>query len=181
MRVVPESDDSPEFVSLVDRALDGIIRRYSPSTVVLIKIDNWFGSRWLGFKGKFIGSAGVTQNVVEYPAKDVAIPPFVPERVVSQRQFVSPSNEEIDAGTPIHKHVPSRLALRRRASSEAPGEALIWYSGNSKTNGRGSLMAYLPLDSMYWPWFVDFQEGNPWRITEIRGIKPEDLSLLMAS
>jgi hypothetical protein len=179
MNIQPQPDDAPEFVNLVENAVNGILHRYSPPTLVLIKIDNWFGSRWLGFRGKFIGAAGVTNNVNKRPLDDIAIPPFVPERVVSQRRFIAPHFDEVEAGESIQKHIPSRLALRRNAALAAPDNALIWYSGNSKANGRGSLMAYLPLDSTYWPWFVDLEKSDPWRITEIRGIKAGDFTRLV--
>ena len=179
MKLVVQPDDAPDFVALVEQALNGIVCRYAPSTVILIKIDNWFGARWLGFAGKFLGLAGVTLKARDKArAASIRIPPFVPERVVSQRRFVAPAFKEVDPGEPVHKHVPSRTALRRKASVEAPGETIIWYSGNSKANGRGSLMAYLPLDSSYWPWFVELEKGAHWRITEIRGIKAEDFSNL---
>ena len=176
MRIIVQPDDAPEFADLVERALCGILRRYAPPVVTLIKIDNWFGSRWLGFAGKFLGIAGVGQNVNKgrERTRGIRIPPFVPERVVSQRRFVAPAFDEIEAGEPIHKPVPSRTALRRKIAVEAPGQAIIWYSGNSEANGRGALMAYIPLDDTYWLWFVDIKKADAWRITEIRGIKPDE-------
>ena len=174
MKIIVQPDDAPEFVDLVERTLCGILRRYAPPVVILIKIDNWFGSRWLGFAGKFLGAAGVTLNVNKGRTSGIRIPPFVPERVLSQRRFVAPAFDEIDAGEPIHKHVPSRTALRRKIAVEAPGQAIIWYSGNSEVNGRGALMAYIPFDDSYWPWFVDIKKADARRITEIRGIEPDE-------
>lgn len=173
-KIIVQSDDAPEFVDLVERALRRILGRYAPPILILIKIDNWFGSRWLGFAGKILGAAGVTLNVNKGRTRGIRIPPFVPERVVSQQRFAAPAFEEIGSGEPIHKHVPSRTALRRKAAVEVPGKAIVWYSGNSEANGRGALMAYIPLDDSCWPWYVDFEKADAWRITEIRGIKPNE-------
>ena len=178
MNIQPQPDDDPEFVSLVEHAANTILSSYSPKTLVLIKIDNWFGSRWLGFEGKVLGAAGVTLNTNKSLAPGIVIPPFVPERVLSQRRFIAPEFDEVEAGPPIHKHIPSSHALQRKAALAASGAAIMWYSGKSKANGRGSLMSYLPLDSAYWPWFVELKQGNPWRITEIRGIQAGDFSSL---
>ena len=176
VEIRPQPDDAPEFVSLVKNAVNEILRRYTPTTLVLIKIDNWFGSRWLGFEGKVMGIAGVTMNINKRRTAGIKIPPFVPERVVSQRRFVAPCFEEVDAGELIHKRMRTTEALKRKAALAAPDTALVWYSGKSKTSGRGSLMSYLPLDSAYWPWFVELKQGNPWSVTEIRGITAEDFS-----
>ena len=181
MNIRPQPDDSPEFVSLVEHAVNEILRRYSLKTLVLIKIDNWFGSRWLGFEGKALGLVGVALNTNKSLAGRIVIPPFVPERVLSQRRFVAPEFDEVEAGQPIHKHIPSGQALLRKAALAAPDTALVWYSGKSKVNGRGSLMSYLSLDSAYWPWFVELEQGDPWRVTEIRGIKADDFSSLIGS
>jgi hypothetical protein len=179
MHIAPQADDAPEFVNLVEYAVNGILRRYSPATLILIKIDNWFGSRWLGFAGKIMGLAGLTMNINKHRTADINIPPFVPERVVLQRRFIAPQFDEVAAGELIHKRMRTTEALKRKAAHAAPGIAFVWYSGNSKENGRGSLMSYLPLDSAYWSWFVDLKRSNPWRVTEIRGIKADDFSSLI--
>ncbi|HEY2859006.1 MAG TPA: hypothetical protein VGJ21_11360 [Terracidiphilus sp.] len=89
MNLQSQPGDAPDFVSVVEHAVNGILRRYSPPTLILVKIDNWFGSR--------------------------------------------------------------RAALLRKAAVAAPFTALVWYSGNSKTNGRGSLMAHVPVNSFKRP------------------------------
>ena len=180
MNITLQADDAPEFVSVVEDVVNGILRRYSPATLILIKIDNWFGSRWLGFEGKALGAVGVGMNVNKGQTGEIRIPLFVPARVVVQRRFVAPLFREVEAGQPIHKHIPSSEALHRKAALAARDVALVWYSGNSKSNGRGSLMSYLPLDSVYWAWFVDLEQGTPWRIAEIRGITADDFSSIAA-
>ena len=113
------------------------------------------------------------------PADNIRIPPFVPNRVVSQRRFAGPSYEEIDSGKPIHKRIPSSLALLRKAAAAVPGAALVWYSGDSKATGRGALMAYVSVGASYWPWYAALETGEPWRVTETWDIKREDLASLM--
>ena len=126
MIIAPEFDDEPAFTRQTELVIDGILRRCSPASLALIKIDNWFGARWLGFAGKFLGAAGVTLIPSKIRPDNLTIPPFVPERVVSQRRFAGPAFEEIDAGKPVHKHVSSKLALRRMMAIEEPNAALAW-------------------------------------------------------
>src|SRR5580692_2534508 len=120
MKIRPEIDDAPDFVRLIEQVANGVIRRHSPETLVLIKIDNYFSSKWLGFSGKTLGALGVWHNPSYHSANDVRIPPFVPNRVVSQRRFSSPDYEEIDGGKSIHKRIPSSMALHRRAATAVP-------------------------------------------------------------
>src|ERR1700730_2686694 len=40
----------------------------TPETLVLIKIDNYFGSKWLGFSGKALGALrGLAQSLLSPP------------------------------------------------------------------------------------------------------------------
>jgi hypothetical protein len=176
MEILAQSDDAPEFVEIVESAVSGILHRYAPVSLDLIKIDNWFGRRWLYFSGKALGALGVWNVPTDRrPENLLRIPPFVPERVVSQRRFAGPQYREIDPGKPLHRHVSSSVALERRAAEIEPETVLVWYSGNSKANGRGALMAYIPIDrSSYWPWYAELKCAEPWRITgEAKNIKPD--------
>lgn len=179
MKMTPEFDDAPGFIGHVEQVVNGVVRRHLPETLVLIKINHWFGSNWLGFSGKALGAIGVWHNPSYHPANIVRIPPFVPNRVVSQRRFSAPTYEEIDCGKPIHRRMPSRLALNRTVATAAPKSALIWYSGESKVTGRGAVMAYVPADEFYWLWYAAFETGESWSVTETLDIKRQDLSKLM--
>jgi hypothetical protein len=179
MRITPDIDDASDFIRQVEQVTNGVIRRHAPETLVLIKIDNFFGSKWLGFSGKALGAIGVWHNPSYQPANIVRIPPFVPNRVVSQRRFSGPTYEGIDCGKPIHQRMPSRVALNRTAASAAPKSALIWYSGESKVTGRGAMMAYVPADDSYWLWYAALETGESWSVTETLDIKRDDFESLM--
>lgn len=179
MKMTPEFDDAPDFIGHVEQVVNGVVRRHLPETLVLIKVNNWFGSNWLGFSGKALGALGVWNKPRNKPADDIRIPPFVPSRVVWQRSFAAPTYEEVSNGKPIHSKMPSNRALLRKAATAAPGAALVWYSGNSKTAGRGAVMVYVPVSDSYWPWYAALETGDSWRITETWDIKREDLSKLM--
>jgi hypothetical protein len=36
-----EFDDAQDFIRHVEQVVNGVVRRYSPETLVLIKINNW--------------------------------------------------------------------------------------------------------------------------------------------
>jgi hypothetical protein len=179
MRITPEIDDAPDFIRQVERVANGIVRLHVPETLLLIKIDNYFGSKWLGFSGKVLGALGIWHNPSYYPAAKVRIPPFVTNRVVSQRRFSSPAYREIDSGKPIHQRIRGGKALGRMAATESPQSALVWYSGKSEATGRGAVMAYVPAGDSYWLWYAALETGESWSVTETLDIKRDDLASLM--
>ena len=62
---------------------------------------------------------------------------------------------------------------------EQPNTALIWFSGNTSHNDRGSLLAYLPVGQEYSAWFAGFQRTAPdWESDNLRGITLQQLCQL---
>jgi hypothetical protein len=172
MQIIPEQDDAHDFVALVEQSVNGILRQYAPLGLVLIKIDNWFGPKWLGFSGKALGAIGVWY-------KKLTIPPFVPNRIVSERQFVAPTYVETAMRQPIHLNIASRDALRRRVSEVARGAALVWFSGDSNKSDRGSVMAYVPVGGSYLPFYVGYIKRESWHVVKTIGINQQGLLELM--
>lgn len=179
MKITSEIDDAPDFIRHVERLVNGVLRSQCPEMVALIKINNWFGSKWLGFSGKTLGAVGVWDKPASRFANDIRIPPFVPSRVVSQRRFAGPAYEEVHGGKPIHIRVPSSVALLRKAATAEPRTALVWYSGNSRITGCGAVMVYVPISNSYWAWYTALEAGESWHITKTCDIKREDLSKLV--
>jgi len=181
MEIAVQSDDEAEFVKLVELAVNGVLHRYTPASLALVKTDNWFGRKWLYFSGKALGALGVWNVPTDRrPNNLLRIPPFVPERVVSQRRFIAPDYQEIDPGKPLHRHIHSSFALERRVAELEPRTALAWYSGNSLANGRGAFMAYIPVGTSYWPWYAELKRAETWGITaQAKNIKPNQFSELL--
>jgi hypothetical protein len=103
----------------------------------LVHVDNWFDHKWLGWWSSWEHNA----------PKNLYVPPFNPNRVLSQQRFVwdADSVDWVSAGQgrPLHRRQPGRRAsfgqpLERYADSAA----FIWYSGNTAKNRAGSLMFY---------------------------------------
>lgn len=172
--IQPDVDDAPEFVAKVEGLANGIIVRYEPRVFILIKINNWFSVRWLRFSGKILGALGVWNNAL-------SIPPFVPNRVVSQRRFNAPEYREADAGKPIHIQVESTQAILRRVSEVAGGAALMWYSGRSAQSGRAAIMTYVPVSGAYSPWYTGWALDEAWTVVHPKEISQEEIASLMAS
>jgi hypothetical protein len=63
MNILPEKNDADSFIAQVDALANGIFRAHTPDILILVKVNSWFGSRWLGFSGKILGTLGVWQSV----------------------------------------------------------------------------------------------------------------------
>jgi len=161
-------DDAPAFIEEVRTLVAGLLRTYAPPSLLVVKIDNFFGRRWLRFSGKLLGAVGMWK-------KDLTVPPFVPNRVVSQKAFVGPNYDEASFAKPIHIKAESKDALRRYVADVAPGALIVWYSGNSSGSGQGALMAYVPTADDYWPIYVRWENRDLWRVVEALEITAQEV------
>jgi hypothetical protein len=177
MRIAAGEDDAPAFIDAVNGVIEGLLRESAPQSLIVIQINNWFGRKWLGFAGVF-GVGSPESKIYGIPdwKRELRVPPFVPNRVVSQRSFAGPAFEEVDLGDPVHQRISSKLARRRKATDVAPGAVVIWYSGSSKKTGRGSLMVYPPNSHLENAWYAEWTTKGSWRVTDNGGYKnPEKL------
>src|SRR5690349_19533022 len=51
--IVSQAGDAPRFIHIVQNLAVGVAREQQPKRVYVIRIDNWFGPKWLNFAGKF--------------------------------------------------------------------------------------------------------------------------------
>ncbi|MGB9076071.1 MAG: hypothetical protein WCC26_04475 [Terracidiphilus sp.] len=136
--------DSSEFMRKVQTIVIGVARDYEPARLYVIRIDNWFGPKWMRFAGKLsVGKhsyAGIHKVTLH-------VPPFVPHRVVAERVFAGPNYDETVLRPPLHIECASMLALTRRIADVDKDAAFLWFSGQSEVQKRGSVMVYLPIAS----------------------------------
>jgi hypothetical protein len=164
--------DSAEFVDVVRALAVGIARDHQPARLYVIRIDNWFGPRWLYFSGKVLGQLGVYKN-------EVTVPPFVPHRVVAEGVFAGPGYEETVVAPPLHIECKSSDAVVRRIAEIDADAAFVWFSGESEVQKRGSVMIYLPVYSDDSGFYVGFSQGaKGWEPVMLRGVSRSEIAYL---
>jgi hypothetical protein len=139
-----EPGDSAEFIRKVQALVVGVARDYMPARLYVIRIDNWFGPKWMHFAGKFTAGKDFAIGVHK---KILHVPPFVPHRVVAEQVFKGPEYWETVAKPPLHIRCTSELALTRRIADVDKEAAFVWFSSESEVWKRGSIMVYLPVAS----------------------------------
>jgi hypothetical protein len=162
--------DDPALMYWLDGILAGVFDQFRPKQLYVLKVDNWFGKRWLGFSGKALGAFGVRKS-------ELTTPPFIPSRIVSQHRFVRGERDVLKRPR-IHVFQRSGENVNRKVEHVAPGATLFWYSGQSTENGRGSVMAYVNVGPEYWPWYVGVECSPVCRVVERVGITAAELGAL---
>jgi hypothetical protein len=171
VRILAEIDDAPAVTERIQSLVAGLLKTYAPPSLILIKVSNFFSLRWLRFSGKFIGLAGTWKS-------RLTIPPFVPNRIVSQQSFIGCNYDE-PAPTPIHIQIRSMKALQRYTADIVDGAMVVWYSGHSSDSGQAAMMTHIPTPEGYWPIYVRWvQRESSWRVVETLEINSVDVERL---
>ena len=137
-----QQGDSAEFLEKVRALAIGVARDCEPARLYILRIDNWFGPKWMHFAGKFTAGKGAAIGVHK---SRLHVPPFVPNRVVGQRVLTGPGYEETVNMPPLHIECPSKQALSRQIADIDKDAAFVWFSAESEAQKRGSVMVYLPV------------------------------------
>jgi len=164
-----ESDDV-QFIHLIRPIITGVLEQFARSEAYVVKIDQWFGPRWLYFSHKALGALRVTSG-------DLRIPPFVPARVVSEAYYERSDDGLVRATAPLQLHInqSSSQNAPRRLRELCPRAALLWWTGETLRSGRGTLMAYLPGETAHFAWYAEFKRTDRWNYGLTRRISSAEL------
>ncbi|MEM7225842.1 MAG: hypothetical protein AAF495_22885 [Pseudomonadota bacterium] len=171
IEVQPEDGDAAPFVGQVQAVVNSVAAGHAPPEIFVIKIDNWFGMRWLNFSGKVLGALGVWSS-------NLTLPPFVPNRVRWECRFTAPDYANAVIDKPLHIVTRGPDAVQRRISEIAPSAAFLWFSGQSEPNSKAALMAYLPGAEGYWTWYAGWSYDEGWTPKQLKGISAGELGAL---
>jgi hypothetical protein len=179
--------DSAEFMKKVQALVVRVARDYEPARLYVVRIDNWFGPKWMHFAGKFTAGKGAAIGVHKVT---LHVPPFVPHRVVAERVFMGPNYAEAITRPPLHIECASMQALQRRIRDIDKEAVFVWFSSDSERLKRGSIMVYLPVASEMTAngrdrrrrtgaFYIGFlQRGVSWEPAMLRGVSRSEVEHL---
>ena len=171
-----DQDDDERFSAAATAVINGTAHTYHAADVIVVKVDNWFGSKWLGFSHKMLGVLSVHRR------KDFPIPPFRPSRIVLQQRFARDDDlsplVEIDFDVPLHVQQESPENSSHLVSRLFPETTLFWWSGRSRSNARGSLMCYFPAEGGHAGWYAGFRHDGRWAESDSVGVTAPELTRL---
>ncbi|MFN8282136.1 MAG: hypothetical protein U0U67_02925 [Chitinophagales bacterium] len=169
-------EDCPEFIDEISALTSAIMNENKPKQVFLIKINNWFDSKWLKFSGKVLGALGIWSY-----GNDIKIPPFHPNRVVFEKLFILNDLEnyiETDLSFKIHLKQTSE-ENKRKIISISGNAIFIWYSSNSLKNQFGSFMLYKINEGRCEPFYLGFRKQDKWKIINHAGTNKKMMSYII--
>ena len=181
------ADDDAAFVMVAQRLIHGAVETNGRCSFYVVKVDNWFGPKWLGFDHKILGIAGVFEVDGASPR---LVPPFTPSRIVSTRYYAPESPEGFRGRhATLHRRQTSEDNSRQKLKHIMPADGAFWWSGSSRDNGRGAVMAYLPGLGGHIGWYAGFKRvahptldsaGDDWSSTQLRGIARKEIGEYIA-
>ncbi len=171
LSIAATKDDDANFLALVNRVVDRTVQQFHPTDVFLVRIDHCFDHKWHGFSGKVLGAVSVFNS-------RLTIPPFVPNRVVSQDVY----SLDKDAGSYGHIEAPllhlvqtSRQNLTRFIDRVSKSGVFIWFSGSTQQASAGSIMVYVVSGDSQSTWYASFRRGTTWQINRVSGLSKNEL------
>lgn len=164
----PTELDDADFLLLAQRIANGAIVDLQVREVFLVHVDNWFDFKWLGW-----WSWG------DDACKRLVVPPFNPNRVLTQEHYVREGNRErwkhIGSGNPLHVRQAGRQRSLAKPIDEVSGSAaFVWYSGNTARNMAGSLMVYRSGADGY-AWYASFKKDIAWIVNNEAHVSRREL------
>lgn len=165
-----DSGDDDDFAAFVEALIDTLATEVQ--TVFVLRIDNWFGPKWLGFTAKVAGAVSA-RRALHAPT---VVPPFKPSRIVSERRFVRDDQHGFDEykfSDSLHRKQTSAENLGRKLSHISDDALFVWFSGNTLKNGRGSILVAATPGVQADAWYAGLERGaTGWRIAKSAGSVP---------
>ena len=180
-----ETDDQ-KFLSVVGLLIGHLCQKYIVNNIHTIHIDNWFGDKWLGFKGKMLGVAGVWDK--DFSSR-LVLPPFNPARVLDTTTYDLQNNIVYSSHKrDLHVYQMSESNL----DNYGYGFGLfVWYSAKTTINTQGSIMiyyiehpkrdvpnceeGYIFVKPMYAAYYIMLERKTNWALSKIIGSENEDI------
>ena len=179
VNIPPHKTDDPAFLTALNGMLANIVDAHRPCEVHFIRIDRWFDHKWLGYSGN--AKVGLMGNPFADTAHEpkwrnkLTFPPFAPNRVIEQISFKrgDGSYRRDDMAQIIHNRLLSRSEknMQNRVTEFTTSGLFVWFSSQSASNERASVMSYSVAETITQAWFVSLlKRDDQWSVHQTNGI-----------
>ena len=187
-----ENDDN-DLILALDCWLYGITETRMPSELFVIRVDNWFDHKWLGFAGqsKVTIDTGLYEINSEINAHwrtgtDVTIPPFSPQRILEESYFKKEKDKLVKqrAGIKLVHSLDSQRSSKNiynRANDVSNNGLFIWLSSKSILTQRASMLLYRSLEDKLLGWYASFVKKDIWKVYHTKNMDRELFSRLFSN
>ncbi len=185
-KIKAEEGDNSNFIDLVNGIMEAIIFQYSVKEIVYVKIKNWFDHKWLNYSGKtvvpfdFGGLETQSEVALKNTWRDkISIPPFNPNRVIYSKFLIKQNTGNQKIKKAIHQFRSSNDNIHNRIEDYTSDGLILWFSSNTETNQKGSIMAYRVQENQVYTWYATVENRDKWKIMKTKGIRLDELKSYM--
>jgi hypothetical protein len=182
IEIVTGETDDPQFITLLNALVRGVVKEGAPQELWVIQIDNWFDQKWLRFSGigtvdfKFPAFMKRYDSALEEFYQDkLTFPPFTPNRVLGQWSYVRIGDDYAEAPLRILPHPSqtrrSETNLQRRVDGFSGSACFVWYSAKTLANRRASVMVYSVTRDQVEAWFAALNREEGWKLQATKGAR----------
>lgn len=174
--LIEKQNDNPNFIFNCEKIIQNQINLWNPTEIYVTRIDNWFDGKWMNYAGTELHA------ISSWNFQDIlTIPPFHPNRVESSEFYKKTSEHYEKKGNQNALHIiqESKNNLKRYISEFSTNGIFVWYSGNSKTNDRGTLMLYLIKDSETKTFYITLTEKKNWNVSQTKGVLTKEIQSII--
>ncbi len=177
---IPSSTRSDAlFMQLVSRICSSEARLFDAAFIYLVEIDRCFDRKWRAFSGVIDLQLGT------WLGPELRVPPFHPNRVVGQLVYRRDASAEISyretAAKLLHVRQSSYRNIHRLMHRIVPSGLFLWYSGDTLSSDRATILAYRIEATQESSWFASFRKTPEWRIDRTEGISRQELDMLVGT
>ena len=176
MKLTEKENDHAKFILNCEEIIQNRINLWSPTEIFITRIDNWFDGKWMNFAGTRL------QALSFWNFQDIlTIPPFHPNRVESSDFYQKTAGNYVKKENQKTFHVfqESSKNLKRYISEFSTDGLFVWYSGNSKTNDRGTLMCYFIRESENLTFFITLSGKKNWNVSHTKGVLRNEIQSII--
>ena len=180
-----DDTDAEGFKEIIETIVINLIETFDPDEVSIVRIKNWFDHKWLNYSGKQILKYDTKTHpaipfVLEpYWHKEITVPPFNPNRVLSESRHRKEGIEDSLFEEALHRFQWSTENRSNLITRRINNGLCVWVSSNSETNRQGSLMVYQIKNSEIQSWYASIEEKGEWKVTKTKGIDKNQVQLML--
>jgi hypothetical protein len=191
VKIFPGVTDDNDFIQLLNSMVGRILIQECPEQLWIIQIDNWFDHKWLRFSGKGVVDFQFPEFMKRFDAAleefyqdKITFPPFNPNRVLGQWSYVRQDDDYREFPLSMLPHSTDKQrtspSLQRRIQDIVSSGCFVWYSANTLSNGRASVMVYTVTAEKSDCWFTAFSRNGTWSLGATKGINRAVVLKLLA-
>lgn len=185
VKIPYEKNDNKNFIAALNGFVDQLTNDLEPAEIYMIRINEWFDHKWLGYSGR---------GIIQFPYSEpyilakldkrfldrLTFPPFNPNQVRAEHYWKLENSGDYNGTEKPHCIYNQKLKYNsynwhNLVESVSSSGVFVWFSSNSESSGNGSIMVYAIEGVDIQTWYASFSEESGWEIENEIGFQSETM------